>query len=147
MKHLIFIFLSLCASVALAQSSIEKYLYHQAVVKNANTDEIVEDFGYGNKGIIIYYEKNGKEWISVSIGAEEVYSIKVVQTIDDYPLANIKVEMKKGAVMKDGSPVGAIAVFRIFDLAKNKNTPEMIRTQIMESSVAFEFEGIISIND
>lgn len=90
----LFSFVLIC-SISFAQSSSEKYLYRQALVKDAKTDELIEDLGYGNKGVIIYFRENKEEWISITLGTEEAYTVKVVQTIDDYPEKDMHVEMKK----------------------------------------------------
>lgn len=146
MKRFIFILtISFCYLIATAQTSIRKFIYHQAIVKDVATDEVVEDFGYGNKGSIIFYKEGDTEWISVSLGTEEAYSIKVVQIINDFPDKDIKVEMNKGGVMKNGQCIGTIAVFRVYDLAKNKSIPEFIRTQVDNASTAFEFNGLVEL--
>lgn len=148
MKYFIFIVaVSFCHLIATAQTSVQKFVYHQAIIKDVATDKVVEDFGYGNKGVILFYKKGNSEWISVSLGTEEVYSIKVVQIINDFPNKDIKVEMSKGGVMKDDQCIGTIAVFRIYDLTKNKSIPEFIRTQVDNASIAFEFNGIIRIEN
>ena len=133
-------------STIYSQKMVSKYIFHQVVVKDVKTDRIINDFGSGSKGIIIYYKDDKNEWITIGINDELGYEIKVVQTIIDHPDENIKVEMKKGGIIKDGKFIGAISVFRVFNLSKNKVIPEFIRTYVDGADNAIEYQGIIEIN-
>lgn len=147
MKILVLFSLILFYSVSSAQSFSEKYIYRQALVKDANTDELIEDFGYGNKGVIIYLTENDVEWISITLGTEEACTVKVVQTINDYPEKDVHVEMKKGAVVKNNQVVGTISVFRVFDFTKDKINPAFFRTQVDGANIVFEFHDVSKINN
>ena len=127
--------------------TIERFQAAKALVKDANTDELIEDFGYGNKGVIIYLIENDVEWISITLGTEEAYTVKVVQTINDYPEKDVHVEMKKGAVVKNNQIVGAISVFRVFDFTKDKINPAFFRTQVDGANIVFEFHDVSKINN
>lgn len=127
-------------------SQVNKYVANQVIVKDVNTDEVVQDFGVGQRAVIVYYiGEDNIEWIGVTLGHTTVYQIQAVQTIVDYPEKGIKIEMKRGGVMENSEVVGTISVFRLYDLENNKVVPELIRTKVDNADVVFEFHGIVAI--
>lgn len=135
-------------NITIAQISQTKYVANQVLVKDSQTDVIKADFGARNKAAIVYHvDRDGIEWVAITLGTEVVYEVEIVNTEIDHPNSYIDVEIKQGGIMSNGKCIGTIAVFRVYNKEKNRKVPEYIRTQVNGSDVAFEFHGIIQLKN
>lgn len=149
MRKLLFALVLTFNAICMAQNSSdytiqEKFVFHQIDVLDTKTDEVLQSFPDGS-GLIIRANIQKTNYMIISIGDFHRYSLTIVNKVEDFPRKDVKIIMYQGGGKLDVGTYTA-NIFFIYDLSKNKNTPEFVRLEINGSSNIMKYSGIIKLD-
>ena len=143
-SSLIFILCFLCKISA--QENLITYIASHTLVKDANTMEVIEDFGFGSQSSLSFFSLKGRNYAVVDIMGINHYTIQIVhkETIKHDGDPYIVSELQQGGVLDDNQQlVGTIRIIAHYDISKNKVLPISFITFVDGSKVLFEYTGIV----
>ena len=122
----------------------QKFVFHQMEVIDAKSNELVESLPI--TGVIINIKIKQTEYLTISFG-DWSYNMQIVNKIDEMGEYNIRViTYQGGEQLPNGSTYVANTYF-FYDNDKNKNTPEAVRLDIVDSTFKMKFTGILKLKD
>ena len=147
MRHIILGIALLVCTIACAQTTIhEKLVFHKLDVLETGTEKPLESFE-NTGGVIIRGKVGEQEHMIISVYEVYDYDLTIVNKVVGEPRDNIKMIMYQGGGNFKGMGIYTANVFFVYDLSKNKETPEFIRLEINDSPNIMKYSGIIKLED
>lgn len=128
----------------------QKFVFHQLDVLETGTNKVLDSFPDGG-GMILNCKVNNQDYLIIDISGVHTYQLQIVNKVEDIIEKNLKIIMYQGGEKIENIGPESVSgtytanVFYVFDLEKNKYTPDLIRLEINGSSNIMQFSGIIKL--
>lgn len=144
--------LFLCFSCALYSQNNEKYIidekfvFHQVDVLETGTDKEIESFP-NVRGVIIRTKVNNRDYMLIALPDIITYELNIVNKFEEDFKNNTKIIMYQGGGSVEGLGMYTANIFFMYNLTKNKETPEFVRLEINNSPNIMLYSGIIKLTE